>query len=443
MRYSSVQDVVCIECGRVYPLDGTVFTCPDCGPLAGTLDVRYDLEALRGRFGPALLASRDDPTLWRYHELLPVRRPEAVVHLPTGMTPLIRLEDRLVATLARELEVVLPVRLLVKDDTRLASGSTKDRASSVAVSHALELGREEIAAASTGNAASSVAMFAARAGLRCTIFAPASAPPVKLLQIRAHGARLWAVAGTYDQAFDLCAAYCRAAGCYDRNTATNFVLGEGKKTLALEIWEQLGYRAPDWVVVPVGDGCIIGGVHKGFHDLEALGLIARPPRLLGVQAEGSAALARAWRAGADVCDEVVALTLADSIAVGRPRDQRKALRAVRESGGAFVTVADVDILRAQSRLATRAGMLVEPAAAAALAGLGRAALEGVVAPDAEVVLLHTGHGLKDMNAVERCAAANPPRTLVPTADALQQLLRWTATGKLPTPTDDEEGERCP
>jgi len=257
----------------------------------------------------------------------------------------------------------------VKDETRHPSGSAKDRATAVAIAHARAIRAPGIAAASTGNAASSLATFAAHAAMPCFIFAPASAPPAKLIQIRAHGARLFAVEGTYDDAFDLCARACERHGWYSRNTASNPYLGEGKKTAAFEIYEQLGDRAPDAVVVPVGDGCILGGVYKGFRDLRDLAWIDRMPRLIGVQAAGSAALADAWRRGEDRCAEIAAATLADSICVSVPRDQVKALRAVRETGGLFVSVSDEAILDAMSLLARRAGIFAEPAAAASLAGL--------------------------------------------------------------------------
>ena len=411
-RISAFSGLACVTCGREFAPDEALYTCPSCGPLAGTLDVLYDREWLAGRFGPEILAGRAEPSLWRYREILPIRRPDAIPYPPVGMTPLRRVPDELLPHLAApapgETAVPLPERLWIKDDTRHPSCSAKDRATTVALARARELDAPVIAAASTGNAASSLATLAAPAGVCCLIFAPASAPPAKLVQVRIHGARLFAVDGTYDQAFDLCAELCAATGIYSRNTATNPVLGEGKKTIALEIWEQLGFRVPDAVLVPAGDGCIIGGVAKGFSDLLDLELITRLPRLIGVQAEGSAALANAWRAGASRCDPVVATTLADSISVSEPRDQVKALRAVRATKGAFVVVSDDAILRAMAALASRLGLFAEPAAAAAYAGLLQAMRDGVVAVDDEVVVVVTGHGLKDVGAAARAAETNPP-----------------------------------
>jgi threonine synthase len=265
-------------------------------------------------------------------------------------------------------------------------------------------------------------MVAARAGLPCFIFVPASAPRAKLAQIRAHGARLFAVRGSYDEAFDLCAEVCRRFHLYNRNTATNPVLGEGKKTLALEIWEQLGSRAPDAVLAPVGDGCILGGAHKGFRDLRELGLIPGLPRLIGVQAEGSAALASAWSSGRSHCLPVTPSTLADSLAVSIPRDQVKALRAVRETRGGFVTVSDEEILQAMRWLSSRAGILAEPAAAASLAGLVRGLQTSALDPEEEVVLLLTGHGLKDIDSVARSADWNEPVAIGPSLQEVERVL---------------------
>lgn len=414
-RYSYIRVLRCVTCGRDFDPDEHAQTCPACGPLAGTLDVLYDLEALRPRFTPELLRRRAEPTVWRYHELLPIRDPDHPRAAPVGLTPLVGL--------GRPLAPDVPAGLFVKDDTRLPSASSKDRATVVALAHARALGAPAIAAASTGNAAASLAALAAAAGFPACVFAPASAPPAKLVQIRIHGSTLLAVEGTYDEAFDLCSAACERLGFYNRNTAVNPYLAEGKKTLALEIWEQLGFRVPDVVVVPVGDGCILGGVYKGFRDLRDLGLTPRLPRLIGAQAEGSSALARAWRAGAKRCTAVAAATVADSLCVAMPRDQIKALRAVRESQGAFVTVSDDAILEALALLARGAGIFVEPAAAAALAGWRAAAAAGVLRPDESAVLLLTGHGLKDIAAAERAAAQNQPRPVRPDLDAVLARLQ--------------------
>jgi threonine synthase len=421
--FSHVLALCCVTCGKSYVFEGAVTTCPICGPIAGTLDVLYNLAAIKAEVDPASLRTRTEPTIWRYHELLPVSDPKAVVPIPLGLTPLYPLEVNL--------GLPTKIRLLVKDDTRHPTGSAKDRASAVGVAHARSIGAAAVAAASTGNAASSVAAFAARAALPCYIFAPAAAPPAKLAQIQAHGAHLLAVEGTYDEAFDLCASACLQFGFYSRNSATNPMLGEGKKTAALEIFEQLGGRVPDAVFVPVGDGCIIGGVYKGFLDLLQLGWSDRLPRLVGVQADGSAALTTAWREGKDRCRPAPAVSVADSICVSVPRDQVKALRAVRRSNGAFIAVSDDAILDALSLLATRAGILVEPAAAAPLAGLKVALEQGLIREDEEVVLLHTGHGLKDIDSMRRASSWNQAHRIGPDLREVERILpELAARGRL-------------
>ncbi|MBD3334991.1 MAG: pyridoxal-phosphate dependent enzyme [Candidatus Eisenbacteria bacterium] len=412
---SAIRNLRCTGCGRDYGADELHDTCPDCGPLRGTLDVIYDTAALAGRFGPALLQGRDDPTLWRYREILPIRTPEAAPPVELGMTPLRRLPPGLAPGFKGT--------LYGKDETGQPSGSAKDRASIMALARARELQVPAIAAASTGNAASSVAALSAAAQIACVIFAPAGAPAAKLAQIRIHGARLYLVDGDYDEAFDLCSALCARFGWYNRSSAVNPVLGEGKKTIALEIWEQLGYRAPGAVVVPAGDGCILGGIAKGFDDLCDLGLLASRPRLIGVQAAAAPALAEAWRAGRDACRPGAGDSVADSIRVAVPRDQVKALRAVRRSGGAFVTVSDTDILGAMAGLARGAGIFAEPAAAAALAGLRAAMTAGIVRDETEVVLAITGHGLKDVPAAERAARDNQPVAIAADPDRAERTVR--------------------
>jgi threonine synthase len=215
-----------------------------------------------------------------------------------------------------------------------------------------------------------------------------------------------AVRGTYDQAFDLCLQIALQRGWYCRNTAVNPYLGEGKKTAALEICEQLGFDPPDRVFVSVGDGCIIGGLWKGFCDFKRLGLIDRLPRMYGIQASGSAPLVRAFENGEKTAAPLEgARTCADSICVGQPRDHIKALRAVYESGGAMLAVEDQEILEAMRRLARRAGIFAEPAGAAGFAGLCRLAGRERIGPKERVVVLVTGNGLKDVqtaiSAVDR------------------------------------------
>jgi len=401
----------CDACGRRFAPGEVQYTCPDCGDLHGTLAIHYRADEAR----VALLARLASPPagegIWRYLPLLPVAAEPDFTHPPFGPTPLLAADG------------LAPAggRLWIKDDGRNPSGSFKDRASVVGVADARERGAEILTAASTGNAASSVSLFCACAGLPAVLFVPKAAPAPKVAQLLLFGARVLAVDGTYDQAFDLSLEATERFGWYSRSTAFNPVLGEGKKTVALELWEQLGRRVPDSVVVPVGDGCIIGGVHKGFCDLHALGLIERVPRIHGVQARGSNALVRAFDAGVEVVAPIEAETLADSISVGQPRDARKALRAARDSGGRFVAVDDAEILAAMRTLARRAGVFAEPAGAAGFAGLRRLVEGGAIGEGEETAVLVTGNGLKDVAGARR-AADGEPTVIPPTLAAVEQVL---------------------
>jgi threonine synthase len=409
---SYVLGLRCVLCGAEYEPNELAYVCPKHGH-EGILDVVYDYRAIAGLLTREVLAARRERSIWRYRELLPVERPELASPLQVGWTPLYQ---------ARRLGERLGLEnLWVKDDGRNPTASFKDRASAVGVVKARELGKATITAASTGNAASSVAGLAASVGLSTVIFVPERAPVAKVAQLLLYGATVFMVRGSYDQAFDLCLHASERYGWYSRNTAYNPYLSEGKKTAALEICEQLSWEAPDRIFVGVGDGCIIGGLWKGLRDLQALGLIDRVPRLMGVQAEGSAALARAWAQGGEEVEPVEPATLADSISVGIPRDRVKALRAVRETHGAYVTVSDEEILEAMRLLAREAGVFAEPAGAAPLAGLQSAVAQGLVDPGEWIVALVTGNGLKDVQSAMR--AAGEPQRIDPTLEDLARAVR--------------------
>jgi threonine synthase len=400
----------CVTCDRRHsPSEGT-FTCPDCGPVRGTLVARLDLPDLEKRDG---LSSVIDRSLWRYADLLPVNPPAGARPLSPGGTPLVP-----AVALAKRLGVR---EVWVKDETRNPSGSLKDRASAMALRAARIHGASTVAAASTGNAASSLACLGAAEGTACVVFVPEDVPRPKLVQVLIHGARVFPVRGGYDRAFDLCAEAVERFGWFSRNTATNPYLGEGKKTVSFEIAEQLGWAVPDRVFVPAGDGCILGGVWKGFSDLRDAGWTSGAPVLVGVQVEGSAALSRAFEAGKTVPDPVVPATVADSLAVALPRDGVKALRASRESGGRFVTVTDEALLEAVRELARTLGLFAEPAGAASLAGALSLAREEGLGKDERVVLLVTGAGWKDLRS-SRTAVGPPPAPIDPTIESLEKRL---------------------
>ncbi len=417
----------CTICGAEYGLGEVDYVCPRHGH-DGILDVVYDYDRIRREAPPERLAASGDRSIWRYLPLMPVdaemarRLAEGTVLGSVGWTPLFP---------APRLAVQLGLKhLWVKDDSRQPTASFKDRASAVAVVKARERGAEVVTTASTGNAAAALAGLCAAIGQRNVIFVPRTAPQAKVAQLLAFGATVLLVDGTYDQAFDLCLEAAEAFGWYNRNTAYNPYMSEGKKTAAYEICEQLAaatggsspFRAPDVILIPVGDGCIIGGIYKGLRDLAALGWIDRMPRLIGVQAEGSSPLVDAWERGLEGWEmqPVEAHSVADSIVAGLPRDRIKALRAVRETGGTYVRVSDEEILAAIPALAQGCGVFAEPAAAAAYAGLIRAVERGLVGADEQVVVLATGSGLKDVASVMK--ATGQPLTVAPDLQDVRRAL---------------------
>ncbi len=403
----------CSECGTTYREQATLLVCPACcghqepgGALRGALTV--ELTTLPSRWPLAAAADPDFLTAF-----LPLPSAEHLPPLPVGGTPLLPAE-RL------RHELAMP-RLWVKDDTRNPSGSTKDRASLLVVAKAREHGFETVATASTGNAATALAAVAATVGVRAVVLVPAAAPEGKLAQMLAYGARVLPIAGSYDDAFELSREACRELGWYNRNTVENPFTVEGKKTAALEIAAALTPEEADVVVVPTGDGAILSGVAKGFADLERGGLIARRPRLIAVQPEGSAAIVDALRRGDDTVVPVPeAASVADSLVVKVPRGALLCLQAIRSSGGGGVRVTDAAILAAIARLARLTGVFAEPAAAAALAGLDAALAEGLVRREERVVLLVTGSGLKDIPAA--LASVRRPEPIPPRLDAVVERL---------------------
>jgi threonine synthase len=391
----------CCECGREYSEDPALLVCAACatyqeagGPTRGVLEVHLD--ALPLEWPKARPSDTDFLAAF-----LPFSDPSAIAPLDVGGTPL------LPAPGLRE-ALDLPW-LWIKDDTRNPSGSTKDRASLLVIAKAREYGYDTVATASTGNAAAALAAVGAAAGRRAVVFVPASAPEAKLVQLLCYGAEVVRVQGSYDDAFDLCLAACDAFGWYNRNTALNPFTIEGKKTAALEIAAAMAPESPDVVLVPTGDGVILAGVAKGFEDLVHAGLLARMPRLVAVQPQGSAAIVTAHRAAAESVTPVPdAASVADSLTVGTPRNAILCLKRIRESRGGGVAVPDADIIAAIPFLARHTGVFAEPGGAAALAGLHAALEEGLVGRDERIVLLVTGTGLKDVPAASRLVERPEP-----------------------------------
>ncbi len=408
----TVMQLTCVICGKTYQECPTLFNCPPCGDLA-TLRVSYDYDAARRDFTRETLGSKPFVDQWRYLPLLPLRGLTAPSPLRVGATPLYPVR-RLRQSLGLD-------RLWVKDDTSNPSGSLKDRASAVAILKGRELNYEEIATASTGNAAASLACLSASVGTRCHIFVPKSAPVAKMVQLLVFGADVLAVEGVYDDAFKLCIAACHEFGWYNRNTGYNPYTVEGKKTVSMEIAEQLGWEPPDTVVVPVGDGCILSGVWKGFVDLQRVGLIGRLPRLVAAQAEGSQAIKRAFE-GDGAIRPIEPSTLSDSLSVSLPRNGIMAIQDLKASGGVAVAVSDDEMLEAIGLLGRTTGIFGEPASAASVAGLLKMARGGLDLSQKKVVCINTGNGLKDTEI----ALKNAPSITELPADpaAIEKALGW-------------------
>jgi threonine synthase len=415
-----IKHLKCLICGKEYAPDEIEYICPDHGN-EGIVDVVYDYELIGQRISKASLAANPDQTIWRYKPLLPVAPDAPVPPLTVGGTPLYK-ADRLAEGLGLQ-------HVWLKDDGRLPTASFKDRASAVAVVKAQEKGAEIITTASTGNAAAALSGICASVEQKNVIFVPEAAPQAKIAQLLVFGSTVMLVKGTYDDAFELCLQAAAEYGWYNRNTAYNPYMTEGKKTAVYEICEQLHWQAPDVIFVSVGDGCIIGGLHKGLKDLLALGWIDHMPRIIGVQAEGSAFMYEAWVDGEDVLTKtaVSGKTVADSISAGLPRDRIKALAAVTETEGAYVCITDDEILEAIPALARATGVFAEPAGAAAYAGLVKAVEMSLVDPEERIVVLNTGSGLKDIkSAMKSVEMVGTKATLVePTMADLKRVLADT------------------
>lgn len=380
----------CTLCGKTYEAVPDLTTC-ECG---GILDIVYDYDYIRTQLTKEKLAGRTERSMWRYRELLPIEEDTAPTPLRVGWSPLYE-EPRLAEQLGLK-------RLWVKDDGQNPTASLKDRASAMAVAKAREAGAKVIACSSTGNAASSLAGNAAAAGLSTYIFVPSRAPKGKVAQLMTFGATVVSVQGSYEETFELSKAAIEKWGWYNRNAAINSYLSEGKKTVALEIMEQLDWQVPDYIAISVGDGCTIAGLWKGLKDLRAIGFIDRLPRLISAQAAGCCPLNRAIETG-EPWRPMEENTLADSIAVGVPRNAEKALMAIRESNGLTVNVTDGEIMAAQKLLGRTCGVFGEPAGVTGTAGVKKLCEAGAIGKNDTVVSVVTGNGLKDVaNAIAAC-----------------------------------------
>jgi len=406
----------CSLCAKEYLPDQVTYTCPRD---EGNLDVILDAERIGSEYSVANITSETEASIWRYTLILPVTDPgnRGTPLRAVGWTPVYHTKS-----LADELNLK---HLWIKDESRNPTASFKDRASALVVARAREINPEVIITASTGNAGAALAGMAAAVGQKAVILAPKTAPPAKVAQLLTYGAQVVLVDGNYDQAFDLSIQAANEFGWYCRNTGYNPFTAEGKKTAALEIWEQVWlnhdeFKNPLCVFVPVGDGNIISGIHKGFKDLISFGWLDSMPRIFGVQAEGSAAIAHAFLAGTETIIPVQANTIADSISVDLPRDGVRAVRAARETGGEYIIVKDDEILAAIRQLGKK-GIFAEPAAAAAYAGLVKAVRENRIHTDDPVMVLITGSGLKDVHAAMQAVGEAP--VIEPSLASLKKLFK--------------------
>lgn len=405
----------CSTCGQEFPADSKHYICPLD---QGNLDILLDYENIRQNYKISDIKISSEFSMWRYLPLLPVDMPkgENTPLTSVGWTPIYS---------PKALSEVLNIKhFWVKDESKNPTASFKDRASAVVVARAREINAEVIVTASTGNAGAALAGMSAAIGQKAVIFAPKTAPPAKVAQLLVYGAQVLLVDGNYDQAFDLSVEVSKEFGWYCRNTGYNPFTAEGKKTAAFEIWEQIilanNVSKTLCVFVSVGDGNIISGLHKGFKDLVALGWLENMPRIFGVQSSGSSAIANAFFSGKEEILPVKAQTIADSISVDLPRDGVRALRAARDTNGAYIIVEDEEIIKAISSLG-KVGIFAEPAGAASYAGVCKARKEGLIDCDSTVVALVTGSGLKDTKAAMQ--AVPEAKIIEPTISAVKKILK--------------------
>ncbi|MCD6236060.1 MAG: threonine synthase [Thaumarchaeota archaeon] len=380
----------CIECGARYAAGERIYFCPRCG---GLLDVEYErdrAEALK----PFSTSFKERPlSVWRYRELLPIGNESRIISLNEGGTGLIR---------CRNLERELGLReVYCKNEGENPTGSFKDRGMTVGVTKAVELGARTTICASTGNTSSSLAAYSAKAGLECVVLVPAGKIALgKLSQAVIHGAKVIAVRGGFDDCLRLVRELSKDRRFYLLNSINPFRI-EGQKTAAFEIYEQLG-GVPDNLFIPIGNAGNITAYWKGFKELKELGLTDRLPRFMGVQAEGASPIYRAFIKGSDEVKPFGRVeTVATAIRIGNPVNWKRALRSVRETGGRVGAVSDEEILEAQRILASKEGIFAEPASAASIAFLIKAAREKLIDRDSRSVCVITGHGLKDPDVVLR------------------------------------------
>jgi len=375
----------CINCGKKYDIDKIIYFCKKCGDL---LEIKYDYDKINEEISKN--SWQNIPlSVWRYRDFMPVKDFSKIVSLHEGGTGFHH---------SRHLSKILGIRqLYIKNEGENPTGSFKDRGMTVGVTKAVELGVKSVICASTGNTSASLAAYAARAGLECTVLIPSGKIAYgKLSQAMIYGAKVIQVQGNFDESLDIVLKLSeKYESIYLLNSINPFRI-EGQKSLGYEICDQLNQKTPDRIIVPVGNAGNISAIWKGLKEFHKLGLLHELPKMTGIQAAGSAPIVQAIKKGSDTIVPVDSPeTVATAIRIGAPVSWKKALRAIRESNGTAEMVTDEEILDAQKLLAQKEGLFVEPASASSIAGLKKLIQLGVIDKDEHVVCVTTGHGLKD------------------------------------------------
>ena len=399
----------CFNCGSEYSAGGiekaNQYLCPKCGstsknqPLTGVLRILYDYSEFKRKINRSRFLKYSAGKFSQYYPLWPldfykIGSVATFNKIHVDHFQKIILNSNPISSYNYEDESIL-----VFNDTRNPTLSYKDRASILVVLKALQLGRKDIAAASTGNAGSSLAGICARLGLNAHLFVPEKIPASKRIQIQSFGANIYMVKGDYDNAFDLCTEVSEANGWYNRNTALNPLTIEGKKSAAYDMFLALAGKLPEYIFIPVGDGVIISGIYKGLWELKELGYIEEIPKLVAVQSEKSDGVVR--YINTNKFEYQPATSIADSLNAGAPRNLYMAADAIKMSKGSAVTITDNEITAAQKQIANNWGILVEPAAAASVAGYIKLKTENIISKTATKMILLTGNGLKDIASLEK------------------------------------------
>jgi len=402
-------EMTCIECGKAHDMAEPTYACSSCGSL---LEVSMDIPSAQRRLSECGWEARP-LSVWRYRELLPVGADSEVFSRHEGGTPLFMCKR-----LGRHLGLE---ELWLKFDGMNPTGSFKDRGMTVGITKAKELGMKVVTCASSGNTSASLAAYAGLAGLKCVVLIPEGKVALgKLAQAIMHGAKVVSVKGNFDQALDMVMNASGPLGMYVLNSVNPFRI-EGQKTAAYEVCDQLGGSVPDTLYIPVGNGGNSAAYWKGFREFETLGVVDSHPRIVGVQAEGSAPVATMFSTGSQELVPVARPeTVATAIRIGNPANWKKTVRALKDSGGSCFTVTDDEILAAQKLMARLEGVFAEPAGAAAVAGLAKDVASGKVDRSSRMVCVSTGHGLKDPDIAVK--SSERPVTVDASVDGLRAIV---------------------